>query len=72
MQTVTIPLEEYQKLKNMADLLKDDVLLKRLNSLIDILFEQKYGLYLKNYSADLTEESINNGWTNEPSPWDNI
>jgi hypothetical protein len=72
MQTVTIPIEEYQNLKQMAELMKDQVLLKRINSLIDIMYEQKYGLYMKDFTDDLTEQSIINGWTDEPSEWDKL
>lgn len=72
MQTVTIPIEEYQNLRQIAELLKDQVLLKRINSLIDMMYEQKYGLYMKDFTDDLTEQSIINGWTDEPSAWDKL
>lgn len=72
MQTITIPMEEYQRLKNIADLFKDEVLIKRLSFLIDVMYEQKYGLYMNNYTGDLTEANLISEWNNEPSLRDNI
>jgi hypothetical protein len=72
MQTITIPLEEYQKLKNMVNLVSDHTLLSKLNTLIDLMYENKYGLFMKDFVDDLTEQTIINCWDDKPSPWDNV
>jgi hypothetical protein len=72
MQTITIPIEEYRNLKMMAEIINDHELLSKFNSLIDLMYENKYGIYTKDFVEDLTEQSINSNWNDEPSPWDNI
>jgi hypothetical protein len=72
METITIPLEEYENLKSISRILKDNELLVKFNSLIDLMYENKYGIYIKDFDEDLTEQSINSSWNNEPSPWDNL
>ena len=36
------------------------------------MYEDKYGLYMHDFTDDLTEYSINNNWKNETSRWDNL
>ena len=74
METITIPKSEYSKLKRELDLLRDNKLLKRVNELIDILFEEKYNLILTDYTDDLTEFAINNekDWNVINSGWDHV
>jgi hypothetical protein len=72
MDTIQIPYSEYQSLKEQIALLKDNELLKKVNKLIDILYQEKYGLYLGNYTEDLTEQSIAGFWENNYSKWDEI
>ena len=73
MQTVTIPQKEYLQLKKEIELLKDNQFLKKVDELIDILFQEKYSFVLTDYTDDLTEHVINNlkDWQNE-SEWDNV
>ncbi len=60
METITIPKDEYVKMQKEIELLRDNNLLKRVNELIDILFQEKYDLVLTEYTEDLTEYSVNN------------
>jgi len=53
-------------------LLKNSELLQNVNKLIDFLYQDKYGLYMGDYTEDLTERSLNESWENEPSGWDNV
>ena len=72
MKTIQIPLSEYQNLKKSVELLKDTKLLDKFNRLIDLLYEDRYGLFMKDYTEDLTEYSINDNWKNEKSAWDKL
>ncbi|TAF74682.1 MAG: hypothetical protein EAZ53_07765 [Bacteroidetes bacterium] len=71
-QTIQIPVSEYKKLKDEINLLKDNVLLKKMNTLIEYLYQEKLGITLNDFTEDLTEESINNNWDNEKSVWDDV
>ena len=70
--TVQIPRQEYEALKEEIALLKDNELLQKVNRLVDLLFEEKYGLYLGNYTGDLTEAALKNAWDSQKSAWDNV
>jgi len=72
METITIPLNEYNRLKEEANLIKDKEFMARLNKLIDIIFQEKYGLYLGNFTDDITEQLILDNYTKEESGWDKI
>ena len=72
MNTVQIPASEYQRLKEELALLKDTELLLNFNKLVDFLYQDKYGLYMGEFTEDLTEYSVNQAWENEPSEWDNV
>lgn len=67
-----IPVAEYQRLQEELTLLKNTELLQQLNRLVELLYQDKFGLYMGDYTADLTEASINTSWNDEPSPWDNV
>jgi len=62
MDTINIPLKEYEALKEEVSLLKDKELLKKVNRLIDLLFEEKYGLYMGDYTGDLTEKVMEDNY----------
>jgi hypothetical protein len=64
MKTIQIPISEYQKLQEELALLKDSELLQTVNKLIDFLYQDKYGLYMGDYTGDLTEYSVNESWDN--------
>ena len=59
-------------MKEELQLLKDSELLKKMNRLNDLLFQEKYGLYLGNYTEDLTEASLNQNYSSEKSVWDEL
>jgi len=71
-KSIQIPLSEYHDLKKTIELLSDNSLLTKVNKLVDLLFEEKYGLYMANNTDDLTEHTLNNSWKDEESPWDKI
>jgi len=71
-QTIKISLKEYQNLKQTIKLLKDNSLLSKVNKLVDLLFEEKYGLYMEDNTDDLTEYTLNNSWQDEETAWDKI
>ncbi len=70
--TIQIPVKEYEAMKEELALLKDNVLLEKLNRLVELLYEEKYGLYLSNDTRDLTNASIQKNWPSQNSPWDNV
>ncbi len=72
MQTVEIPIAEYQRLKEELSLLKDTDLLKRINKLLDIMYQDKYGLYMGDYTDDLTEAAFDDAWEADESEWDKL
>lgn len=72
MQTIEVPLAEYKRMQEELNLLKDSELLQKLNRLIDLLYQDKYGLYMGEETEDLTEAAVNEFWQNEESAWDNV
>ncbi|MEA2015981.1 MAG: hypothetical protein U9O59_04685 [Actinomycetota bacterium] len=74
MKTVKVPEDEYLKMKKTIKILSDSKLLKRINELIEILFQEKYSIVLTDYTDDLTEFSVNNikEWDVKKSKWDNV
>lgn len=73
MDTVQIPINEFQLMQEEIALLKNTELLTKMNRLIDILFQEKYGLFMGGYTEDLTEYSISNAWEKEDTnAWNNI
>ena len=56
-EAIQIPIKEYQAMKEEISLLKDNVLLEKMNRLVELLYEEKYGLYLGNQTDDLTENA---------------
>ncbi len=59
---IQIPLKEYEAMKETILLLKDTELLKKVNRLVELMYEEKYGLYLGNDTSDLTTASIQKNW----------
>lgn len=73
MKTIQIPVSEYQRLQEELALLKNSELLQTVNKLIDFLYQDKYGLYMGDYTEDLTEYAVNEAWEDDkPSGWDNV
>ncbi|MCU0426663.1 MAG: hypothetical protein MUF71_13655 [Candidatus Kapabacteria bacterium] len=69
---VQIPVEEYRRLQEELALLKNTELLQQFERLVELLYQDKFGLYMGAYTADLTEASIDAAWNNEPNSWDNV
>ena len=69
---IQIPLKEYEAMKETILLLKDTDLLKKVNRLVELMYEEKYGLYLGNDTSDLTIASIQKNWQQPNSVWDNV
>ena len=74
MESITLPKSEYQNLQREIKLLRDNEFLKKVKELIDVLFEEKYNLYMGDFTDDLTEYSIDNleEWKVKKSGWDNV
>jgi hypothetical protein len=73
MNKIQIPLSEYQVMKEELTLLRDSELLVKVNRLIDLLFQEKYGLFMQDYTEDLQEYAIKNAWVKEDSDaWDKV
>lgn len=70
--TIEIPIKEYEAMKEELALLKNTELLEKMNKLIELLYEDKYGIYLGNSTQDLTEASIQKNWPPQNSAWDNV
>ena len=70
--TISIPLVEYQSLKEELELLKNTELVNKLNRLIDLMFQEKYGLYLSDFQDDIVNEEMKRIWGEAPSNWDNV
>lgn len=47
MDTIQIPLNEYQFMQEELLLLRNTELLTKMNRLIEILFQEKYGLFVQ-------------------------
>lgn len=74
MATIVLPQEEYNSLKQELILLREQELLNKINSLIDLMFESKYGFYFGDYTDDLTEVSINSvsEWQYSSEVWNEV
>ena len=71
-ETIQISVKEYEAMKEELSLLRNNALLEKLNKLVDLLYEEKYGLYLGNNMNDLTEASVLKNWQSSNSVWDHV
>lgn len=69
---VQIPLREYEALKEKISLLEDNDFMKKLMRLVDLLYEEKYGLYMGNDTSDLAAASMQQAFTETNTSWDNV
>ncbi len=69
---IQIPLKEYEAMKEEISLLKDTELLKKINRLVELLYQEKYGLYMGDNTSDLSKVSIQKNWQEANTPWDNV
>ncbi len=62
------------KLQSELVLLKNQELLQKINLMIDLLYESKYGLYMGDFTEDLTEITIDNmkEWESNGDVWNNV
>jgi hypothetical protein len=74
MNYVTLPESEYIDMKNQLDMLKNNELISKLNHLVDLMYESKYGMYLGNSSEDITKSSIDNmqEWQESGDAWNDL
>lgn len=57
---IQISRKEYEAMKEEIALLKDNIFLEKVNRLIELLYEEKYGLYLGDDTNDLTRAALKN------------
>ena len=74
METIEIPLSEYDNLKKELSLLRNQDLLLKINDMINLMYSNKVGLYMGNYFDDLTEATIDNfeEWQKSGDVWNDI
>jgi hypothetical protein len=70
--TISIPLVEYQSLKEELELLKNTELVSKLNRLIDLMIREKQGFHLTDFHDDIVNEEMKRIWGEAPSAWDNV
>ena len=71
-EIIEIPVDEYNAMKEEIALLKDQALLKKVNRLVELLYEEKYGLYMGDDTNDLINTAIDQNYTEQKSAWDNV
>jgi hypothetical protein len=73
MEIIQIPITQYQLMQEELKLLRDTDLLSKLNRLIDLLFQEKYGLFMQDYTEDLTQVSVQDAWKKEDTDaWNHL
>ena len=73
METIQLPLLQYQQLQEELALLKNNDLMQKLDRLIDLLYQEKYGLYMGDFTEDLTQAVMIEVWEeNKTSVWDHV
>jgi uncharacterized membrane protein len=71
-EMIQIPVKEYEAMKEKISLLTDTALLEKMNRLIEILYEERYGLYFGDQTHDLTEAAVQKNWPLQNTAWDNV
>ncbi len=46
--------------------------MQKVNRLLDLLYQEKYGLFMGDVTSDLAEYNVNNNWENISSRWDKV
>lgn len=69
---IQIPVKEYEAMKETITLLKDGDLIQKMTRLIELVYEEKYGLYMGDSTTDLTDASIKKSWPESNSTWDHV
>ena len=70
--TIALPVSEYKRMQEELSLLKNSDLLKKVNQLVDFLYQDKYGFYMGDFTDDLTEYAVDNSWDDTASDWDHV
>ena len=71
-QVVQIPLREYKAMKEKLALFEDSELMNKLGRLVELLYEEKLGLYMGDDTSDLTAASMQNAFQESNTSWDNV
>lgn len=71
MKKIEIPLQEYELLKKKAALFNDKAFLKKLDLLVELLYQEKKNWYMGDDVSDLEAYSINKNFE-EKSKWDEL
>ncbi len=71
-ETIELPVSEYQRMQEELSLLKNTDLMKKVNQLVDFLYQDKYGFYMGDFTDDLTKYAVDNAWDDAVSDWDNV
>lgn len=72
MEYIQIPKTEYIKLKEEIELLKDKELIIKFKKYLDLLFMEKYALYMGDNTDDLQSFCVNDSWDKNKSVWDEL
>jgi hypothetical protein len=70
--TIQISTKEYEAMKEEISLLKNNIFLEKVNRLVDLLYEEKYGLYLGDNPDALTKAAVEKNWKSSDNAWDNV
>jgi len=70
--TIELPVSEYKRMQEELSLLKNSDLMKKVNQLVDSLYQDKYGFYMGDFTDDLTEYAVDSAWDDTTSDWDNV
>ena len=70
--TIELPVSEYKRMQEELSLLKNSDLLRKVNQLVDFLYQDKYGFYMGDFTDDLTEYAVDNSWDDTDSVWNNV
>lgn len=65
METVQLPTQTYKLMQEELALLRNSEMLGQINRLLDLLFQEKYGLFMQDYTEDLTAYTVNHAWEKE-------
>ncbi|MFZ4589590.1 MAG: hypothetical protein ACOYN6_01205 [Ignavibacteria bacterium] len=72
MEYIQIPKSEYLKLKEEVEFLKDKELISKFKKYLDLLFMEKYALYMGDNTDDLQAYCVNESFDKSKSVWDEV
>ena len=71
-KTIEIPIEEYKRMKEELNLLKDEAFMEKFNKLIQFLLKDRHEFYLGDSTEDLLKSSIDQYFEKGESKWDEV